>query len=36
VIVEGCGEIDVSGRYGLLAHFLDHGTELMAGHSKDR
>jgi hypothetical protein len=35
VIVEGCGEIDVSGRCGLLAHFLDHGTELLRGCEPD-
>src|SRR5262249_4001309 len=35
VIVEEGDEIDVEGRCGLLAHFVDHGAELLRGHQAD-
>src|SRR5215469_746301 len=35
VIVEERDEIDVEGRCGLLAHFVDHGTQLLGGHRAD-
>src|SRR5208282_5512974 len=35
VIIEDRDEIDVEGHCGLLAHFLDHGTELLRGREAD-